>query len=124
MADAVVVPSTTRLDGAAGAADTLNWLLSHGYPHLVHSAVVVISNIYRIKTPSEAVRGLHEDFERVVRAVHSIPFDAHLNDAGAIDSERMNAATKRAYIEAAASVVDGFGSAGDREAHLPSRDQR
>ncbi len=121
MADAVVVPSTTRLDGAAGAADTLNWLLAHGYPHLVHSAVVVISNIYRIKTPSEAVRGLHEDFERVVRAVHSVPFDPHLNDAGAIDSGRLAPATRRAYIEAAASLVDGFASAGDRDARQDQR---
>lgn len=118
IADAVVVPSTTRLDGAAGAADTLNWLLAHGYPHLVHEAVVVISNVNKVKV-NDAVRGLHEDFERVVRAVHYVPFDPHLSDATAIDFQRMQPPTRRAYIEAAASLVDGFASAGDREAHTP-----
>ncbi len=121
MADAVVVPSTTRMDGAAGAADTLNWLLAHGYPHLVSAAVVVIANISRVKTPSDAVAGLHEDFERVVRAVHQVPFDPHLNDAGPIDSRRLDAATRRAYIEAAASLVDGFAAAGDRDARGDQR---
>jgi MinD-like ATPase involved in chromosome partitioning or flagellar assembly len=112
--DAVVVPSTTRLDGARGAAETLNWLLTHGYPHLVRDAVVMVSNINNINA-SEQVRRLHEDFGNTVRAVHAVPFDDHLSDAVAIDWARLKPATQRAYIEAAASLVDGFAGAADRD---------
>lgn len=112
--DAVVVPSTTRLDGARGAAQTLNWLLTHGYPHLVRQAVVVVSNINKIDA-SDQVRGLHEDFQKAVRAVHDAPFDQHLSDAVAIEFWRLRPQTRRAYIEAAASLVDGFAAAADRE---------
>ena len=113
--DAIVVPSTTRLDGAKGAAETLNWLATHGYPHLVREAVVIVSNINKIDA-SQSVRRLHEDFERTVRAVHEVPFDQHLSDAVAIDFERLRPATRKSYIEAAASLVDGFAGAADREA--------
>lgn len=113
--DAIVVPSTTRLDGAKGAADTLNWLMEHGYPHLVRQAVVVVSNVNNIKA-SEQVRGLHEDFDKAVHAVHDVPFDQHLSDATAIEFWRMRPETQKAYIEAAASLVDGFAGASDRKA--------
>ena len=112
--DAVVVVSTTRYDGAAGAQDTLNWLISHGYPHLVRSAVMLISNVNKV-TADKAVRNLHEDFERVCRAVHDIPYDPHLSDATAINFDRLAPATRRAYLEAAASVVDGFAGAADKD---------
>ncbi|MGV7724228.1 nucleotide-binding protein [Mycobacterium kansasii] len=113
--DAIVVPSTTRLDGAKGAADTLNWLMEHGYPHLVRQAVVVVSNVNNINASAQ-VRGLHEDFDKAVRAVHDVPFDQHLSDATAIEFWRMRPETQKAYIEAAASLVDGFAGAADRKA--------
>lgn len=112
--DAIVVPSTTRLDGAQGAAMTLNWLLKHGYPHLVRQAVVVVSNINKVGAIDQ-VRSLHEDFQKAVRAVHDVPFDPHLSDAVAIEFGRLRPGTRRAYIEAAASLVDGFAGAADRE---------
>ncbi|WP_325096741.1 MinD/ParA family ATP-binding protein [Mycolicibacterium vinylchloridicum] len=114
MADAVVVVSTTRYDGAEAAQQTLNWLISHGYPGLVREAVMVISNVNKI-TPTKAVRNLHEGFERVVRAVHDIPYDPHLSDATAVDFNRLAPATRRAFIEAAASVADGFVKAADKD---------
>ncbi|WP_308161886.1 MinD/ParA family ATP-binding protein [Mycolicibacterium goodii] len=114
MADAVVVASTTRYDGAEAAQQTLNWLISHGYPGLVREAVMVISNVNKI-TPTKAVRNLHEGFERVVRAVHDIPYDPHLSDATAVDFNRLAPATRRAFIEAAASVADGFVKAADKD---------
>lgn len=113
-ADAVMVVSTTRYDGALGAQETLNWLITHGYPHLVRSAVMVISNVNKVKA-TKAVRNLHEDFERVVRAVHDIPYDPHLSDASAIDFDRLAPATRRAFIEAAAAIVDGFPGAADKD---------
>ncbi|MBS9535990.1 AAA family ATPase [Mycobacterium sp. M1] len=113
VADAVVVVSTTRYDGAIGAQETLNWLVEHGYPHLVRSAVLVISNANRVRA-SAAVRNLREDFERVVRVIHDIPYDPHLSVAGPVDFNRLATETQRAYIEAAASIVDGFPAAADK----------
>jgi MinD-like ATPase involved in chromosome partitioning or flagellar assembly len=113
-ADAVVVVSTTRLDGADGAAETLNWLVDHGYPDLVRSAVIVISDVFKVAQTS-SVRKLHEQFEKAVRAVHYVPFDPHLSDAAAIDFDRLKPRGRRAFIEAAASLVDGFASAADRD---------
>lgn len=111
--DAIVVPSTTRLDGAQGAADTLNWLLESGYPHLVREAVVVVSNINKINASTQ-VKQLHADFERTVRSVHDVGFDPHLSDAVAIEYTRLQPETWQRYIEAAASVADGFARANDR----------
>ncbi|WP_264078825.1 MinD/ParA family ATP-binding protein [Mycobacterium szulgai] len=86
--DAIVVPSTTRLDGAQGAADTLNWLLESGYPHLVREAVVIVSNINKVNASAQ-VKQLHADFGRTVRSVHTIDFDAHLSDAVPIEFDRL-----------------------------------
>jgi MinD-like ATPase involved in chromosome partitioning or flagellar assembly len=113
-ADAVVVVSTTRLDGADGAAETLNWLVDHGYPDLVRSAVIVISDVFKV-AQSSSVRKLHEQFEKAVRAVHYVPFDPHLSDAAAIDFDRLKPRVRRAFIEAAASLVDGFAAAADKD---------
>jgi MinD-like ATPase involved in chromosome partitioning or flagellar assembly len=118
LTDAVIVVSTTGLDGAQGAKDTLNWLLAHNYPHLVRSAVVVVSNIANVKA-SHAVQTLHEDFERAVRAVHAIPYDPHLHEASAIRTDRLKPVTRRAFVEAAASVADGFAAASDKDARPP-----
>ena len=117
--DAVVVVSTTRLDGADGAAETLNWLVDHGYPHLVRSAVIVISDVFKV-TESSSVRKLHEQFEKAVRTVHYVPFDPHLSDATAIDFDRLKPRSRRAFIEAAASLVDGFAAAADKDQALLS----
>lgn len=114
MADAVVVPTTTRYDGAEAARETLDWLMQHGYPHLVRSAAMVISNVNKV-TPSKAVRNLHDGFERAVRVVHDIPYDAHLSDATAINFDRLAPPTRRAFIETAAALVDGFAGAADKD---------
>ncbi|WP_308160118.1 MinD/ParA family ATP-binding protein [Mycolicibacterium goodii] len=114
MVQGVVIVSTTRLDGARGAESTINFLLQHGYPHLAASAVVIISNITK-QPANKAVRHLHEDFERTVRAVHAIPYDPHLHEAAAVDRKRLKPATRRAFIEAAASVADGFAGAADHD---------
>lgn len=112
--DAIVVPSTTRLDGAQGAADTLNWLLESGYPHLVREAVVIVSNINKVNASAQ-VKQLHADFERTVRSVHTIDFDPHLSDAVPIEFDRLQPETALHYIEAAASLADGFARATDRD---------
>ena len=55
------------------------------------------------------------------RAVHDIPFDPHLSDATAINFDRLAPATRRAFLEAAASVVDGFAGAADKDSGYRDR---
>ena len=114
LVDAVVIVSTTRYDGAKMAEETVNWLNDHGYPHLSRSAVMLITDINR-ETENGAVKRLNATFEHTVRAIHAIPYDRHLSEAAAIDFDRLAPATRRAYIEAAASVVDGFAGAADKD---------
>lgn len=75
---------------------------------------MVISNVNRV-SPTKAVRNLYEGFGRVVRAVHNIPYDPHLSDATAVDFNRLAPTTRRAFIEAAASVADAFVKAADKD---------
>ncbi|MCT7367335.1 MinD/ParA family ATP-binding protein [Mycolicibacterium llatzerense] len=121
--DALVVPSTTSLDSAIAARDTLNWLMVEGYPHLVREAVVVVSNTKKVDASAQ-VKQLHKDFERVVRSVHSVGFDPHLSDAVAIDINRLQPQTWQAYVEAAASLADGFTRAAERAPQQPQQSQQ
>lgn len=121
--DAIVVPSTTRLDGAKAASRTLNWLMENGYPHLVREAVVIVSNINKVNASAE-VKQLHKDFARTVRSVHDVDFDKHLSDAVAIDIGRLQPETWQAYVEAAASLADGFSRADSRSDRAPNRPQQ
>ncbi|SLJ80517.1 MinD/ParA family ATP-binding protein [Mycobacteroides abscessus] len=118
--DALVVPSTTSLDSAIAARDTLNWLMVAGYPHLVREAVVIVSNTKKVDASSQ-VKQLHKDFERVVRSVHSVGFDPHLSDAVAIDISRLQPQTWQTYVEAAASLADGFTRAAERAPQQPQQ---
>ncbi|MCT7372049.1 MULTISPECIES: MinD/ParA family ATP-binding protein [Mycolicibacterium] len=121
--DALVVPSTTSLDSAKAASRTLNWLMEHGYPHLVREAVVIVSNTKKVDAGAQ-VKQLHKDFERVVRSVHTVGFDPHLSDAVAIDISRLQPQTWQAYVEAAASLADGFTRAAERTPQQPQHPQQ
>ncbi|WP_345892228.1 AAA family ATPase [Mycolicibacterium sphagni] len=121
--DALVVPSTTSLDSAIEASATLNWLMDEGYPHLVREAVVIVSNVKKVDASTQ-VKQLHKDFERTVKSVHSVGFDPHLSDAVAIDINRLQPQTWQTYVEAAASLADGFTRAAEREPQQPSHPQR
>jgi MinD-like ATPase involved in chromosome partitioning or flagellar assembly len=107
-ADQLVVVATPGLDGARSASLTLDWLDRHGHGALARSSVVVIN----------AVRGrglvdvdkLQEHFARRCRAVVRIPFDRHLETGAEIVLDALAPATRRAYVELAAVVADGFGS--------------
>jgi MinD-like ATPase involved in chromosome partitioning or flagellar assembly len=106
-ADQLVVVSAPSLDGARSASLTLDWLERHGYAELARSSVVVIN----------AVRGgglvdvdkLEQHFGRRCRAVIRVPFDRHLETGAEIVLDELAPATRRAYLELAAAVADGFG---------------
>lgn len=114
MADALVVVSSTRIDGVRSAENTLDWLSQHGHEALVRSGTVLINDPYR-ETDPKKVEKMKSNFAKWVRKVHYIPFDPHLTEADTIDFKRLKGPTRRAYIEAAASVVDLFAAAADKD---------
>ncbi|MGW5315381.1 nucleotide-binding protein [Nocardia thailandica] len=107
LAHSLVLISSAAIDGARSAAATLDWLSLHGHDHLVRNAVVVI-NLPREGSPNVGVQQLREYFLSRCRAVHIIPYDAHLSEGAEIDLHRLHKTTKRAYVELAATVADDF----------------
>lgn len=112
--DAVVVVSTARLDGAQAAWKTLRWLHYHGYPHLVRSATVIV-NEAKGKAGEKELATLVNKFAQSVHAVHVLPKDPHLEEAGVIEVDRLQPRTQRVGIEIAASIADGFAQAADKD---------
>jgi MinD-like ATPase involved in chromosome partitioning or flagellar assembly len=105
-ADQLVVVSVPSLDGARSASLTLEWLGTHGYEGLARSSVVVI-NAVRERGLVD-VDKLHDHFARRCRAVVRVPFDRHLETGTEIVLDELAPATRRAYVELAATVADGF----------------
>ncbi|MEU7764882.1 AAA family ATPase [Nocardia sp. NPDC049190] len=107
LAHSLVLISSPAIDGARSAAATLDWLSLHGHDHLVRNAVVVI-NSPQAGSPNVGIQQLREYFLTRCRAVHIIPFDAHMSEGAEIDLHRLHKQTKRAYVELAATVADDF----------------
>ncbi|MFD6256134.1 AAA family ATPase [Nocardia sp. NPDC060256] len=107
LAHSLVLISSPAIDGARSAAATLDWLSLHGHDHLVRNAVVVI-NSPRAGSPNVGIQQLREYFLSRCRAVHIIPFDAHMSEGAEIDLHRLHKQTKRAYVELAATIADDF----------------
>jgi MinD-like ATPase involved in chromosome partitioning or flagellar assembly len=105
-ADQLVVVAAPSLDGARSASLTLDWLDKHGYGALARSSVVVI-NAVRERGLVD-VDKLQEHFARRCRAVVRIPFDRHLETGAEIVLDELAPATRRAYVQLAAAVADGF----------------
>jgi MinD-like ATPase involved in chromosome partitioning or flagellar assembly len=107
LAHSLVLISSSAIDGARSAAATLDWLSLHGHDHLVRNAVVVI-NLPRPGSPNVGIQQLREYFLSRCRAVHIIPYDAHLSEGAEIELARLGKNTKRALVELAATVADDF----------------
>lgn len=106
-ADALVLVTSPAIDGARSATATLEWLSTHGYANLAQSAVVVVCSA-RAKSASVDVDRLAEHFRAKSRAVHQIPFDAHLAEGAEVELDLLNKKTRKAFMELAASVAEGF----------------
>jgi MinD-like ATPase involved in chromosome partitioning or flagellar assembly len=110
-ADQLIVVAAPSLDGARSASLTLDWLGKHGYGQLASSSVVVI-NAVRARGLVDVDR-LQAHFAPRCRAVVRIPFDRHLETGAEIVLDELAPATRRAYVQLAAAVADGFQPAGD-----------
>ncbi|MFI5779331.1 MinD/ParA family protein [Nocardia sp. NPDC051570] len=107
LAHSLVLVSSSAIDGARSAAATLDWLTLHGRTAQVRDAVVVI-NLPRPGAPNIDIQQLREYFLSHCRAVHILPYDAHLSEGAEIDLTCLHKNTERALVELAATVADNF----------------
>lgn len=106
-ADALVLVTSPAVDGARSAVATLDWLEHHGRADLAEHAVVVI-NAARRGARTVDVPRLEELFAGRCRAVRNVPYDPHLAEGAEVDPELLSPAARRALLELAATVAEGF----------------
>jgi MinD-like ATPase involved in chromosome partitioning or flagellar assembly len=107
IADALVIVSSSSIDGARSASATLDWLDAHGYQNLTAKSVAVINSV-RPKSGKVQLGRLVDHFAARCRAVVQIPFDPHLEEGAEIELDQLDSATRLALLELAANMADDF----------------
>ena len=107
LATSLVLVTSPALDGAQSAVATLDWLVAHGYEQLARETVVVIAASKDKNAPVD-INMLRDYFLGRTRAVQIIPYDEHLAIGGFIDLDEMAPATRSAFLELAATLVEPF----------------
>ncbi|GAA5046921.1 MinD-like ATPase involved in chromosome partitioning or flagellar assembly [Thermocatellispora tengchongensis] len=108
LADQLVLVSSPSVDGARAASATLDWLEAHHYGELVRAATVVLCSVRPRSKSAVDIDKLEAHFAARCRAVIRIPYDPHLEEGAEIDLDRLQEATRDAYLKLAACVGDGF----------------
>lgn len=116
-ADQLVLVVGDGLDEARAAATTLDWLEGQGSHRLVADAVTVVNASWPL--PGRDTAPLVEWFAARCRAVCEIPFDPHLERGAITDPDRLQPATRAAWLRLAAAVADGFALDGARRTAPP-----
>jgi putative peptide zinc metalloprotease protein len=106
LAEQIVVVMSPSLDSARTAASTLDWLNQNGHAELVRNAIAVV-NAVREEGLVE-VDKIKDHFQGRCRAVVEVPWDPHLSAGAETQIDRLRPVTRRAYLEVAAAVADGF----------------
>ncbi|GAA4522034.1 MinD/ParA family ATP-binding protein [Nonomuraea ferruginea] len=112
LADQIVLVSSASVDGARAASATLDWLEAHHYENLVRDATVVLCSVRPRSKSAVDINKLEGHFAARCRAVVRVPYDPHLEEGAEIDLDRLQEATRDAYLQLAASIGDGFAGAG------------
>lgn len=118
----LVIPVAASHDSKNRALDMISAFTVAGYDYLVANAVVLVHELEPVERDDQGNAisgGGHEltaaeiatAFERHVRTVLPIPYDARLKDGGVIDYFELAPATIDAYREAAAAITDALGDA-------------
>lgn len=103
--DALIVVSSPWADGAAAAAQTMEWLAHHGKMELLRRSVVVLNDSDGHSDKKTRATLVHQ-FRSRGQAVVEVPFDPHLRPGGVIDVAReMDPATRLAFLEIAAILA-------------------
>jgi MinD-like ATPase involved in chromosome partitioning or flagellar assembly len=112
--DALIVVSSPWADGAAAAAQTMEWLANHGKSELLRRTVVVLNDSDGHSDKNTRATLAHQ-FTSRGQVVVEVPFDPHLRPGGVIDVTReMAPTTKLRFLEIAAAIAHNFGPSGFR----------
>ena len=106
-ADGLVIVSGGSFDEARLAAETLTWLESNGYKHLVRSAIVALNTATQ-GTNLVNVDEIESHFRSRVREIVRIPYDPLLAAGSLIDFDKLRPLTQEASRTLAALVVEGL----------------
>jgi MinD-like ATPase involved in chromosome partitioning or flagellar assembly len=111
--DALIVVSSPWADGASAAAKIMEWLSAHDLRGLLQRTVVVLNDSdghADKRTRSLLAREFVDHGQPVVE----VPFDPHLRPGGVIDvNNEMDPATRRRFLQVAATIVGYFASRPD-----------
>ena len=111
--DALIVVSSPWADGAAAAAQTMEWLANHDKNDLLRRTVVVLNDSDG-HADKKTRSLLAQQFTTRGQIVVEVPFDPHLRPGGVIDvSREMDRRTRRRFLEIAATIAQHFASAPD-----------
>jgi MinD-like ATPase involved in chromosome partitioning or flagellar assembly len=111
--DALIVVSSPWADGAAAAAQTMEWLANHDKNDLLRRTVVVLNDSDG-HADKKTRSLLAQQFTTRGQVVVEVPFDPHLRPGGVIDvSREMDRRTRRRFLEIAAAIAQHFASAPD-----------
>jgi MinD-like ATPase involved in chromosome partitioning or flagellar assembly len=108
--DALIVVSSPWADGASAAAQTMEWLATHGRTGLLRRTVVVLNDSdghADRRTRSVLARQFLDRGQLVVE----VPFDPHLRPGGVIDvRHELARSTRRKFLQIAAAIAGFFAS--------------
>ncbi|MFF2317397.1 MinD/ParA family protein [Arthrobacter sp. NPDC058097] len=103
----LVIASGYAVSGAKRARNTLQWLAAHGYESLARNAIVVVTDKDQVSSRVNK-RAIEEHLAGYCRQLITVPHDRGVADGDRISLEKISAATRRAYKEIAAAIVDGY----------------
>jgi len=111
--DALIIVSSTWVDGASAAGQTMDWLAERGYTGLLHRTVVVLNDSDG-HADAKARAELADYFSKHGQAVILLPFDRHLRPGGVIDIDNeLDRVTRRRILEISATIAEHFPSTTD-----------
>ncbi|MCU1533926.1 MAG: hypothetical protein JWR53_407 [Glaciihabitans sp.] len=106
-ADSVVIVSGGSVDEARLASETLTWLESNGYAHLVKNAIVALNTATQ-GTNLVKIEEIEAHFASRVRDVVRVPYDPQLAAGSLVSYHDLKPLTRDSARRLAALVVDGL----------------
>lgn len=109
-ADQLVITTVPREDSAFSADWMMDVLIEAGRAELVANAVTIVS--MTTPRPGPLQDDLVRHFRQRNRAVCVVPYDPYLERGGWIDHNALAPATREAWLQAAAVIMEPFGVSG------------